>query len=116
MGRTIGRGTGASEPGQTLWGRALRVVIDEPQSPTIQGSLVFVVVAVVRGVTMLAVHEIDVVGMRHRVMAAFVLVDVHVGAVRDVDGVRVRHDLIHVSRARVMDIAVMEEVDVILVR
>lgn len=36
---------------------------------------------------MLPMHEIDVVIVRHRVMAALVLVDVHVSAVREMTGV-----------------------------
>jgi hypothetical protein len=83
---------------------------------------VLVVVDVVARVAMVAVDVVEVALVRHRDVAAALLVHVHVPRVRDVGagarkGAREHAaQVVHVVLVDVMDVAVVEEVNVILVR
>jgi len=70
---------------------------------------------VVTGVAVVTVHVVDVVPVADDRMAAAILVDVHVACVGDVSR-RTRGRLVHVIAVDVVDMAVMQEVGVILVR
>jgi hypothetical protein len=83
---------------------------------------VLVVVDVVARVAMVAVDVVEVALVRHRDVAAALLVHVHVPRVRDVGagarkGAREHAaQVVHVVLMNVMDVAVVEEVNVLLVR
>ena len=78
-----------------------------------------VVVRVVRGVAMLSMHIVDVVLMRDRGMATVLGVDMHVGVVRQMHlmyRIVAIGQLVDVVRTGCVDVAVMEVVDVVLMR
>ena len=78
-----------------------------------------VVVGVVGGVAMLSMHVVDVVVMGDRGMATVLGVDMHVSVVRQVhlvDRIVAVGQLVDVVRAGRVDMAVMEVVDVVLMR
>jgi hypothetical protein len=70
---------------------------------------------VVTGVAVVPVRVVDVVPMDNDRMAAAILMHVHVPGVRDV-GRGICRRLVHVIAMDVVDMAVMQEVGVILVR
>jgi hypothetical protein len=77
---------------------------------------VLVVVDVVPRVAVAAVDVVDVVPVGHGGMAAAVVVDMHVASVREVVAHEVDRADVDVVLVHVVDVAVVEEVDVILVR
>jgi hypothetical protein len=76
---------------------------------------VLVVVDVMPRVPMSPMDEVDVVLVGDRRVPAAVLVHVHVTGVREV-GVGVRQRIVHVVLVDVVDVTVVQEVHVILVR
>ena len=77
-----------------------------------------VVVDVVPGVAVITVHVVEMALMGDRHVATTILVHVHVPRMRDV-GVRARANalqVVHVVLVHVVDMAIVEEVHVVLMR
>lgn len=74
-----------------------------------------VVVDVVPRVAMAAVHEVQMIAVRHGRVAASLGVDVHVAGVREVMAHEVGRTDVDVVVVHVVEVPVVEEVDMVLV-